>query len=55
MTRREIGDKQFYSLAARLTPWFGWGAALFGVLGLYVVFFVVPTGFVRASRAYIYP
>jgi heme exporter protein C len=33
----------FYPLAGRLTPWFAWAAALLGVAGLWIGFFVAPT------------
>ncbi|MEO8058644.1 MAG: heme ABC transporter permease [Burkholderiales bacterium] len=33
----------FYPLAGRLTPWFGWAAALLTVAGLWIGFFVAPT------------
>ena len=33
----------FYPLAGRLAPWFFIAAALFGVAGLYIGFFVAPT------------
>jgi len=41
----------FYHLAGRLTPWFGWGAALLTAVGLYISFFVAPTDF-QQGEAY---
>ena len=41
----------FYRLAGRLIPWFGWGAALLGGIGLYISFFVAPTDF-QQGEAY---
>ena len=35
----------FYPLAGRMVPWFLAAAALFGITGLYVAFFVAPTDF----------
>lgn len=35
----------FYPLAGRMVPWFLVAAALFGITGLYVAFFVAPTDF----------
>lgn len=42
----------FYPLAARLTPWFGWGAALFGLLGMYVAFFEAPMADYQQGQSY---
>ena len=39
----------FYPLAGRLMPWFWALAALFGVAGLYVSFFVAPTDAVQGE------
>ena len=39
----------FYPLAGRLIPWFWALAALFGVAGLYVSFFVAPTDAVQGE------
>jgi heme exporter protein C len=33
----------FYPLAGALLPWFGWGAAILAVIGLYLGLFVAPT------------
>lgn len=41
----------FYQLAGKLIPWFGWGAGLLTVWGLYVSFFMAPTDF-QQSEAY---
>jgi len=41
----------FYRLAGKLIPWFGWGAALLTVWGLYISFFLAPTDF-QQSEAY---
>ncbi len=41
----------FYHLAGRLIPWFGWGAGLLAVAGLYVGFFMAPTDF-QQGEAY---
>ena len=41
----------FYPLAGRLTPWFTALAVVFGVVGLYISFFVAPTDF-RQGEAY---
>jgi heme exporter protein C len=35
----------FYPLAGRLAPWFGWAAGLLGLIGLYIGFFVAPTDY----------
>jgi heme exporter protein C len=37
--------RNFYFLAGRLAPWFGWAAAIFAVIGLYIGFFVAPTDY----------
>lgn len=37
--------RSFYFLAGRLAPWFGWAAALFAVISLYIGFFVAPTDY----------
>jgi heme exporter protein C len=37
--------RNFYFLAGRLAPWFGWAAALFTVIGLYAGFVVAPTDY----------
>ena len=39
----------FYPLAGRLIPWFWALAALFGIAGLYVSFFVAPTDAVQGE------
>ncbi len=41
----------FYRLAGRLIPWAAWSAALLGVCGLYIGFFVAPTDF-QQGEAY---
>ena len=41
----------FYPLAGRLIPWFTGLAVVFGVVGLYISFFVAPTDF-RQGEAY---
>ncbi len=41
----------FYPLAGRLIPWFTALAVVFGVVGLYISFFVAPTDF-RQGEAY---
>lgn len=37
--------QHFYDLAHRLTPWFGWGAFLLLILGLYGAFFYAPADY----------
>ena len=41
----------FYRLAGRLVPWAAWSAAILGVCGLYMGFFVAPTDF-QQGEAY---
>lgn len=41
----------FYQLSGKLIPWFGWSAALFTVIGLYISFFMAPTDF-QQGEAY---
>jgi len=41
----------FYGLAGRMIPWFYGAAALLGVVGLYIGFFLAPTDF-QQSEAY---
>lgn len=41
----------FYSLAGKMIPWFYSAAALLGVVGLYIGFFLAPTDF-QQSEAY---
>lgn len=41
----------FYPLAGRMIPWFIWTAAIFGVIGLYISFFIAPTDF-QQGEAY---
>lgn len=40
---RYAAPQTFYPLAGKLTPWFGWIAALLCAAGLWVGFFVAPT------------
>jgi heme exporter protein C len=40
---RFASPQTFYPLAGKMIPYFGVAAAIFGVLGLYVAFFVAPT------------
>ncbi len=42
----------FYPLAGKMIPWFGWGAALFGVIGIYVAFFVAPLADYQQGQSY---
>lgn len=42
----------FYPLSVRLTPWFAWGAVLFGVLGMYVAFFEAPVADYQQGQSY---
>lgn len=42
---RYASPPEFYRLAGRLLPWFGWLAAGFTVAGLYVTFVLAPTDF----------
>jgi heme exporter protein C len=42
---RYASPQSFYPLAGKMTPWFLAAAALFGIWGLYVGFFVAPTDF----------
>ncbi len=37
--------RNFYFLAGRLVPWFGWAAVVFAIIGLYVGFFVAPSDY----------
>ena len=41
----------FYKLAGTLVPWAAWSAAILGVCGLYIGFFVAPTDF-QQGEAY---
>jgi heme exporter protein C len=41
----------FYRLAGKLVPWAAWSAAILGVCGLYIGFFVAPTDF-QQGEAY---
>ncbi len=41
----------FYPLAGKLAPWFGWGAALLAVAGLWISFAIAPTDF-QQGEAY---
>jgi heme exporter protein C len=41
----------FYHLSGKLIPLFGWSAALFTVIGLYISFFMAPTDF-QQGEAY---
>lgn len=41
----------FYQLSGKLMPWFGWGAAILTVIGLYISFFMAPTDF-QQGEAY---
>jgi heme exporter protein C len=40
---RYASPQSFYPLAARMTPWFAWLAAVSGAAGLWIAFFVAPT------------
>lgn len=42
---RYASPPEFYRLAGRLLPWFGWLAAACTVAGLYVAFVLAPTDF----------
>ena len=42
---RYSSPQSFYPLASRMAPWFLAAAALSGIIGLYVGFFVAPTDF----------
>jgi len=39
----------FYKLAGTLVPWAAWSAAILGVCGLYIGFFVAPTDFQKGE------
>jgi len=41
----------FFPLAGRMIPWFGWGAAILTVIGLYIGLVVAPTDF-QQGEAY---
>ena len=40
---RFASPQAFYRLAGALAPWFGIAAALLGIAGLYIAFFIAPT------------
>ena len=40
---RFASPQAFYPLAGALAPWFGIAAALLGIAGLYIAFFIAPT------------
>ncbi len=45
-----VSPPNFYRLAGQIVPWAAWSAAILGVCGLYIGFFVAPTDSLFQSR-----